>query len=115
MISFEQLRKNIIEFRDERDRKQFHNPKDLSIALSIEAWELLENFLWKKHNDCENLDEATKQKVQDELWDILIYLIQLSDNLNIDLLKAANKKMEENKKKYPIEKSKWVSDKYTTF
>lgn len=98
----EKLRK----FRDERDWAQFHNEKDLSIALSIEANELLECFLWKKPVD------AKTEKVQDELADVLAYALLLLDKYNFDFEKLMDKKISQNAVKYPIDKAKGVSSKY---
>lgn len=103
----------IRKFRDERDWMQFHDPKNLAISISIEAAELLEHFQWKddaaaaKHVS-ENLDA-----ISDEIADVAIYLIELADNLGVDLSKAIISKLDKNAKKYPVEKSRGVSTKYT--
>jgi len=95
------------EFRDERDWKKFHNPKDLALALSIESSELLEVFLWKSPED------ADIEKVKEELADVFAYALLLADNYGLDVEQIISDKIEENKKKYPICKAKGSSKKYT--
>lgn len=101
---------NIIAFRDERDWKQFHNPKDLAISLTLEASELLENFQWKSS---EQAVDANFNKIQDELADVLIYSMMLAHDLGIDVKAAILQKLEKNAEKYPIDKFKGTSRKYT--
>lgn len=104
----------LIKFRDERDWKQFHNPKDLAISLSIEASELLELFQWKKDKDIEKLvDSPSKSRFEEEIADVVVYAILLCDRLDIDLIDAINKKISKNGEKYPVLKSKGNSKKYT--
>ncbi|MNJ56621.1 nucleotide pyrophosphohydrolase [Paenibacillus bouchesdurhonensis] len=100
----------IIKFRDARDWKQFHNPKDLAISLTLEASELLENFQWKSSDQAvdTNFDD-----IRDELADVLIYSLMLAHDLGIDVKGAILDKLEKNDKKYPIEKFKGTSKKYT--
>jgi NTP pyrophosphatase (non-canonical NTP hydrolase) len=93
-------------FKDERDWSQFHNPKDLSIALSIEANELLEQFLWK------SAEEANREKVKEELADILSYALLLAENYKFDIEEIVLEKIKLNAEKYPIDKSKGTSKKY---
>lgn len=107
MSDIEELIQKLKLFRDERDWKQFHNPKDLAIALSIEASELLETFLWKTY------DQAEPEKIQEELADVLAYALLLAESCNLDIKKIVEEKIEINKKKYPIEKSKGIGKKYT--
>ena len=95
------------QFRDERDWQQFHNPKDLAIALSIEAGELLENFLWKTP------EAADADKVKEELADVLAYALLLSDAYGFDVQKIVLEKIERNAAKYPVEKAKGSAKKYT--
>lgn len=94
------------EFRDKRDWKQFHNPKDLSLALSIEASELLEVFLWKSHED------ADLDKVKEELADVFAYALLIADAYDLDIEEIVKEKIAKNSKKYPIEKSKGTAKKY---
>jgi NTP pyrophosphatase (non-canonical NTP hydrolase) len=93
-------------FRDERDWNQFHNPKDLSIALSIEANELLEQFLWK------TADEANKDKVKEELADILSFAFLLAEKFNFDIEEIVLEKIKLNAEKYPVDKAKGTATKY---
>jgi len=101
----EQLR----EFVKERDWSQFHNAKDLSIALSIEANELLEHFLWKKPED------VSKEQISHELADVLIYSLMFADEMGIDVVECIEKKMIENALKYPAEKVKGSAKKYNEY
>ena len=93
-------------FRDERDWEQFHNPKDLSIALSIDANELLEQFLWK------NSTEANNDKLKEELADVFAYAFLLADKLELDVEKIVLEKINKNAEKYPIDKAKGSAKKY---
>jgi NTP pyrophosphatase (non-canonical NTP hydrolase) len=104
----------IKKFRDERDWKQFHNPKDLAIGLSIEASELNELFLWKDKEEVEELikDKENLEEIKDEIADIFYYAIAIADYLKIDIEKASADKLIKAAKKYPIEKAKGKSTKY---
>ncbi|HBZ6636703.1 nucleotide pyrophosphohydrolase [Clostridium botulinum] len=93
-------------FRNDREWDQFHTPANLSKAISIEAGELLENFLWDEKN-------YNKEHVLEELADVMIYCIHMSDCLNVNLTEIINNKMDKNEKKYPVEKCKGNSKKYT--
>lgn len=95
------------QFRDERDWKQFHNPKDLSLALSIEASELLEVFLWKSSED------ADIGKVKEELADVLAYAFLLADSYDLDISEIVLEKIRKNELKYPVNKAKGTAKKYT--
>jgi NTP pyrophosphatase (non-canonical NTP hydrolase) len=95
------------QFRDERDWKQFHNPKDLSLALSIEASELLEVFLWK------SAEEADVQKVREELADVFAYAFLLADAYQLDVKEIILDKIARNKEKYPVDKARGSAKKYT--
>lgn len=101
------------QFALERDWDQFHFPKNLAIALSVEAAELLEHFQWMSEAHSAALDEPTKAKVREEMADVLLYLIRLADKLNIDLSAAAVEKIRINAAKYPVDKSHGSSKKYT--
>ncbi|TXF77831.1 nucleotide pyrophosphohydrolase [Chryseobacterium sp.] len=96
----------IVNFRDERDWKQFHNSKDLALALSVEASELLELFLWKENEDF-NLD-----KLKDELADVLMYALLLADKNNLDVGQIVLDKIKKNADKYPVDKAKGKATKY---
>ena len=110
MSDFEQARKAVLAFRDERDWQQFHNPKDLAISLSLEAAELLETFQWSGA-DLWCKDRAAEQEAG--LADVLIYAILLADRLGVDPVEAIEKKLAENGRKYPVDKARGKSDKYT--
>lgn len=107
---FNPLIEEIVEFRDERDWKQFHNPKDLAISLSLEASELLENFQWKTSEEAidDNIDN-----IIDELADVVIYALLMSNELEINLEQAIKRKIRKNSQKYPVDKSFGSSKKYT--
>jgi dCTP diphosphatase len=114
-MTCEEITRRILKFRDVRDWKQFHNPKDMAIAISLEAGELLEHFLWKSAEESEAICAEKRPHVQDEMADIAIYLFELADNLGIDLLSAMEQKLERNEIKYPVSKSKGKNTKYTDF
>lgn len=109
----ESLLAKIRAFRDERDWAQFHNPKDMAIAISLEAGELLEHFLWKDSGEVEARVVSHRESISEEIADIAIYLTELADNLGIDLAAAMEAKLEKNAAKYPVEKARGSSAKYT--
>ena len=111
-INIQDLINKINKFREERDWRKFHNPKDLSISISLEASELLELFQWKSSEEAveNNLD-----RMKDEIADIFIYLLMLSDDLGLDLFSAVTEKMNKNNGKYPKELCKGKRDKYTAY
>lgn len=109
----ESLLAKIRAFRDERDWSQFHNPKDMAIAISLEAGELLEHFLWKDPGEVEARVVSHREAISEEIADIAIYLTELADNLRIDLSAAMEAKLEKNAAKYPVEKARGSSAKYT--
>ncbi len=96
------LIKEIIAFRDARDWKQFHNPKDLAISITLEASELLENFQWKAHNTDLSDNMAN---IKDELADIMIYALTMAHDLEIDMEAAIHDKIVKNAEKYPVDQS----------
>ena len=97
----------IKKFTEERDWAQFHNAKDLALAISIEASELNECFLWK------SADEGNVDKIKDELADILIYALLFADKYDFDLNEIISQKLDKNEKKYPVDKAKGNAKKYT--
>jgi dCTP diphosphatase len=103
------------QFARERDWDQFHSPKNLACGLCIEAAELLEHFQWMQDDKSTTLPEETRQKVGEELADVFLYLIQISDKLGIDLTEVAHRKLILNGEKYPVNLSKGTSKKYTEF
>jgi len=106
------ITEKIIQFRDARQWGQYHDPKNLSEALGIEAAELQEIFLWKTPEESRNLSQKDTSRVSEEIADIFIYLTYLCYEFKIDLFDATLKKIEKNAVKYPIEKSKGSSKKY---
>jgi NTP pyrophosphatase (non-canonical NTP hydrolase) len=100
-------------FSRERDWEQFHAPKNLAAALSVEAAELLEHFQWMSEDQSRQLSDEKKHEVAQELADVFLYLLQLSDKLDVDLIKAAWSKFDANAAKYPIDRAKGSSKKYT--
>lgn len=102
----------ILKFRDDRDWKQFHNPKDLAISISLEAAELLEVFQWS----AEDVTCSDKiDKIKEELADVVNYCVLMADACGLDLDEIVREKIKRNEKKYPIEKSKGSKEKYTKF
>jgi dCTP diphosphatase len=112
-MSLEELRSALQQFASERDWDQFHSPKNLAIALSVEAAELLEHFQWTSEADSKVLTPHQHAKVREEIADVLLYLIRLADKLKIDLLAAATDKIQVNAAKYPVDKARGSSKKYT--
>lgn len=109
-MDFEEARQMAISFRDERSWSLFHNPKDIAISISIEAAELLEVFQWSG-DDLEVTDKSEHTK--EELADILIYCIYMADRIGADIPEIISKKIDEDKKKYPADKARGSSKKYT--
>ena len=107
------LRSALREFAAARDWDQFHSPKNLATALSVEAAELLEHFQWLTEKQSHRLQAAELRKVREEIADVLLYLIRLADKLNVDVVEAAVEKMRLNEKNYPVEKARGSSRKYT--
>lgn len=107
------LRERLRHFADERDWDQFHVPKNLAIALSVEASELLEHFQWLSEADSRILPPKKLAQVSEEMADVLLYLVRLADKLDVDLFQAALSKMALNAQKYPVEKVRGSSAKYT--
>jgi NTP pyrophosphatase (non-canonical NTP hydrolase) len=109
------LTKILTDFRDKRDWKKFHAPLNLAISLQLEVAELLEQFQWMDNEQFlkEYQDPKKRKRVEEEIADIFGYLLLLAHSLDIDLEKALLEKMKENEKKYPVEKAKGKSTKYT--
>lgn len=102
----EEITAALIKFRDERDWAQFHNPKDLALALNIEAAELLELFLWK------NAEDANVDKIKEELADVFSYALLLAEKYNLDVKQIILDKIKLNDSKYPVDKAKGTAKKY---
>lgn len=111
MITNETMQR-IIAFRNDRDWSQFHTLKDLCLGLGIEVAELQEIFLWKSDQQLTEIIEKDKAKIADELADVFVFLTYISHDLGIDLNSAINNKIDQNNKKYPIEKAKGNNKKY---
>ena len=106
MNDFESITAALLQFRNDRDWDQFHNPKDLALAISVEAGELLEVFLWKTP------EEANPEKVKEELADVLAFSFLLAEKYGFDVRQIILDKMEHNAQKYPVEKAKGSARKY---
>ena len=106
MTDIENIIEKLKKFRDERDWEQFHNAKDLAVAINIEAGELLENYLWKESS------EANIDKVKEELADVFSFAFLLAEKYNFDVKEIVLEKIKLNSKKYPIDKSKGTAKKY---
>jgi dCTP diphosphatase len=113
MTDLDTLTKKIVNFRDERDWSQFHNPKDLALSLLLEAAELLEIFQWKEGGAIGQAAHDRKQDVANELADVLYWTLLMAHDLQIDLPAALSAKLDSNAAKYPVAKAKGSSKKYT--
>jgi NTP pyrophosphatase (non-canonical NTP hydrolase) len=113
LASLTELRDRLRQFAALRDWEQFHSPKNLAIALSVEASELLEHFQWLTEAESTSLDDVQRARVREELADVLLYLVRLADRLDVDLLAAAHDKIALNARKYPADKARGNSRKYT--
>ncbi len=107
------LRLKLRRFAAERDWDQFHSPKNLAMALSVEAAELLEHFQWLSDAESAALSPETRSKVSEELADVLLYLVRLADKLDVDLAAAASEKLKVNADKYPVDKARGSAKKYS--
>ena len=107
------LTTQIVKFRNARNWKQFHNPKDCAISLSLEASEVLEHFQWKSKEEIAKYIKKNKTEIGKELADVLYWVLLISHDLGIDIEKISELKLKENAKKYPIKKSKGKHNKYT--
>ena len=112
MQSLEQIKNRLREFASERDWDQFHSPKNLSMALIVEAAELVEHFQWLTEDQSQTLPPEKLAEVEQEIADIQIYLIRLADKLGVNMEKAVNAKIELNEKKYPADKVRGSAVKY---
>jgi dCTP diphosphatase len=108
-----EIRDGLRAFTAERDWDQFHSPKNLASALTVEAAELLEQFQWLTEEQSRTLSDEHKARVADEIADVLLYLVRLADQLNVDLISAARAKMAGNAAKYPVDKARGTAKKYT--
>jgi NTP pyrophosphatase (non-canonical NTP hydrolase) len=106
MKEIDDITNALLHFRNERDWEQFHNPKDLALAINVEAGELLELFLWKDHKD------ANIEKVKEELADVFAFAFLLAEKYNLDVKEIVLEKIKKNAEKYPVDKAKGKSTKY---
>jgi NTP pyrophosphatase (non-canonical NTP hydrolase) len=106
MNDIKEIIQELVKFRNERDWEQFHNPKDLALAINIEAAELLELFLWK------NSEDANKEKIKEELADVFAFAFLLANKYDLDVKQIVFDKIKQNGEKYPVDKAKGTSKKY---
>jgi NTP pyrophosphatase (non-canonical NTP hydrolase) len=110
-----ELKRRLRKFVRDRDWEQFHSPKNLAMALSVEAAELVEIFQWLTEAESAVLDKDRRQRAEAELADILVYLVRIADRLDVDLLQATARKLEENARKYPAERVRGKALKYDEY
>ena len=114
-INMKSLASRLRKFADDRDWNQFHSPKNLSMALAGEMGELIEHFQWLTEEESKNLSGQKLAEVEEEIADIFIYLLRLSDQLDVDIVQAVENKIIKNEKKYPADKVRGSSKKYTEY
>lgn len=115
MSDIEELTDLIIKFRNERDWKKFHNPKDISLSLVLEATEVMEHFQWKSRKEIDKYVKEHKKEISEELSDVIYWVLLMSHDLKIDIKKEFIRKMKISEQKYPISKAKGSNKKYTQF
>lgn len=113
--SLNELKQKLEEFVEARDWAQFHSPKNLAMAMIVEAAELVEHFQWNTEEESHELSAEKREQVGHELADTFVYLLRISQVLDIDLIEAANKKIALNAVKYPVEKARGKNNKYTDY
>lgn len=114
-MQIEEIRDSLRQFAAEREWDKFHSPKNLSAALAVEAGELLEHFQWLTDAESAALNENSREQVALEMADVFLYLVRLSDKLNVDLIEVARRKLALNAQKYPVQLAKGNAKKYTEF
>lgn len=107
------LQARLRQFAEERDWEQFHSPKNLATALSVEAAELLEHFQWLSDEQSRTLSQDKRAQIAEEIADVLLYLLQLADKLDVDPMDAARRKLQTNAAKYPADRARGSSKKYS--
>jgi dCTP diphosphatase len=115
MNDLDEIKEKLRQFALARDWDQFHSPKNLSMALAGEVGELLELFQWLTEEQSKNLTREQRKAVEEEVADVFLYLLRLADRLGVDLLEAAKNKIIINEQKYPVDKVKGSSKKYTEY
>lgn len=113
MTKLDEVTKRIVAFRDARNWKQFHNPKDLALSLVLESAEVMEHFQWKNKEEMEEHVVSAKNEIGEELADVLYWVLLMGHDLNINVLTALDRKMKINEKKYPVKKARGTHTKYT--
>lgn len=113
MTELDELRARLREFTAARDWEQFHSPKNLAMALSAEVGELVEVFQWLTEAQSRALDPKARAAAADEIADVLVYLVRLADQLGIDPVAEAKRKIGDNERKYPVDKARGIAKKYT--
>ncbi len=113
MNPIKKLTKDIVKFRDQRDWKQFHNPKDMALSLVLEATEFMEHFQWKNDEAIKVHLKKNKKEISEELADVFYWILLISHDLDIDIQNALEQKMKVNNVKYPKDKAKGKYTKYT--
>ncbi len=113
MSDLEVLQRKVVAFRDERNWKQFHNPKDMALSLILEAAELLEHFQWKSAEEFQEYFQKNAEEVSDELMDVLYWVLLIAHDLKVDIPKEFERKMQKNNQKYPAKKAAGSHKKYT--
>lgn len=112
MNELDELYNKLSEFNKDRDWEQFHSPKNIAMALSVEAGEIVEIFQWMSQEESYDLGQEKMQKLREEMGDVFLYLQLLASKYDIDLVKAAAEKLDKNSKKYPVDKARGSSKKY---
>ena len=115
MKNLEDVAAHFRDFAAERDWDQYHSPKNLAMALSVEVSELMEHFQWLTQDQSKQLDEDRLAKIAEEIADVQLYLVRLADKLGIDIMDAVNHKMARNRQKYPADKVRGSAKKYTEY
>lgn len=115
MNELDEITQRLRQFAKDRDWDQFHSPKNLTMALSVEVAELAEHFQWLTEEQSKTLGDKTLAEVTDEIADVQAYLIRLADKLGVDILKAVEAKIEKNEAKYPADKVRGSAKKYTEY
>jgi len=110
--TIDELTADIRAFRDARDWRQFHNPKELAVAITAEAGELLQHFVWQDHEQSDRRMIERRAEIEDEIADVAILLFELADNSGIDLAAAVRAKLARNEARYPVDKAKGSNAKY---
>jgi NTP pyrophosphatase (non-canonical NTP hydrolase) len=115
MTELNDIKKALATFSKDRDWQQFHSPKNLAMALSVEAAEIVEHFQWLTEDESKTLTVEKRQAIAEEIADTQMYLLLLAENLEVDIIQSVNQKIEKNAVKYPLNKTKGSAKKYTDY